>query len=121
MREPASAGSLPALVGLDRTDRAGAHRRAAPALASAAVARDLGIAQLAEDLHDAGGILAEQHLGLSSTSAISSVRNRRARMARHRAIGLASAMRKPSPASRLRSALSARDARFAAIRTSASS
>jgi hypothetical protein len=58
--------ALPALVGLDRTDRPGAHRggQHRPLGEREQIARDLGIAQLAEDLDHAGGVLAEQDLGL---------------------------------------------------------
>ena len=90
-------GALPRLIRLDRADRAGADldREGRAVGEREQVARDLGIAQLAEDLDDAGRVVAEQDLGLLDHLAD----RQRAQPAREhrtdRAIGLAERDQEP--------------------------
>ncbi len=66
MRERREGLALPRLVRLDRADRTRAHvRRQLVALGDREqVRRDLRLAQLAEDLHDAGRVVVQQHVRL---------------------------------------------------------
>src|SRR4029077_2016670 len=58
--------ALPRLIGLDRADRARAYREGEVVATCELdqVARDLAVADLAEDLDHAAGILAEQRRGV---------------------------------------------------------